>query len=173
MEFFTMQVLTQRQIKQLNITVHAACDALVIVDDSICHTLDRILCLATSDRALAVYRTTLDVVKLTAILAAGLAFYAGVLARYAWEWLKQECSQPAAPCLELPAAVESEPDAWQQPITSCTLLTSEVQPVPPILLLLPPAPMPAQPKSRRRKTTTATAKKRGGKAKATAETVSS
>lgn len=117
-----MQVFTTAQIKQLNITAQAAYDALVMVEDAVCTTLDRVLCAATSDQAIRFYRTAWEVTKITAILAGGLAFYAGVLSRYGWEWLMEQCDRMVAEC----QISEAEPEVLALP-------------VPAIAGLLPPA----------------------------------
>jgi hypothetical protein len=140
-----MQVLTNNQIQQLNTTAQSAWDALILVEDTFCHGLDRALVALTSDRALNIYRTTWGITKYTVILMAAAAFYAGVLARDVWEFLNdyvEYCQKTVA--VEVvepsePAPIEPTPDVWELPVESVCLLTSDRAVSTPVTPLLMPA----------------------------------
>lgn len=140
-----MQVFTPSQVRQLSITATAAYDALVIVEDAVRHTLDRVLCALTSDKAMRLYdraifytRCAWEVCKVSAILAGGLAFYAGVLSRDVWEWLMGQCNTLVEDCLEQ----RIEPTLALAPIPApVALLSPPVEVVEDPRVLVTPAPI--------------------------------
>lgn len=190
-----MQLLTVSQVLQVRMTASAAYTALQIVEDATCSVLDRTLCAATSDRAIAAYKLVGKVIYHSIMLTAAAAFFAGVLTRQLWNrftrWADRfvaDCESSAtAPVLVLAAApVAVEEDVWAEVPRTLVTPPTYFEFVRSLELLpaLPPATEPtaaievAQPqaKTRSRKNTSATTKttrKTGGKAKTKVEKVKS
>lgn len=103
--------LTDKEINSIRVSVEAAHEALILVEDAFCHTLDRVMVAATSDKAIEFYSQAWEAIKITAILAAGMAFYAGVLARYGWSWFMEWADGYVESCLveEGPESEDSQP----------------------------------------------------------------
>lgn len=135
-----MQLLSTRETRQLALTAQAAWDALVLVEDATCHTLDRLLVAATSPQAIRAYRLGWAIIRETVLLTAAAAFYSGVLTRHATRALMSWADGYIADCQTLPvvAEVEQIPDPWEIPTPPLP-----VAPLPPLSpspqLLLPPA----------------------------------
>lgn len=84
-----MQVLTANQVSQLQVTFNAMGEALEIIDYSVCHNLDRLLCIVTSDKAISAYRFTGKAIYHSVMLVCACAFYSGVLTRKLWNRFQQ------------------------------------------------------------------------------------
>lgn len=187
-----MQVLTASQSRQIRLTVSAAYDALIIVEDAFCHTLDRLLVALTSERAIGCYRTTYRIgyhaimLSLAAIWFSGVATWMGCKAFQKWaDGFIAQCEDcpvestyilPASPepvaLLEAPKrkesrvlvtpAPESEIDIWEGKVTHPLPVTSEAIATPSVPLL-PPAKIEPQQEQVKKST-----KKRGRPRKAVA-----
>jgi len=62
-----MQALTISQVRSLQTSADSMWDALILVEDTFCHTADRVLVALTSDRAIKTYRTAWAISKYTCI----------------------------------------------------------------------------------------------------------
>jgi hypothetical protein len=118
-----MKVLTAAHTASLRATVAASYEALILVEDIFCHSLDRVLLALTSDRAIAAYRLTWQVTRFAVCLAMAASFYGGVLARHLWERFQDwadgyvaACQVPPETTLEIPDPAELLPDPWETPV---------------------------------------------------------
>lgn len=133
-----MQVLTASQFRQLRLTVEAAYDAIVLIEDAFCHTLDRVLVALTSEKAIAAYRITAKVAYHSVMLTAAAAFYAGVLTRQGWELFVKWAAEYVAKC-ETPIEVSPSPELEAPEPVAEVLPPSQMVVNPSPTLLLPPA----------------------------------
>lgn len=194
-----LQVFTNNQIQQLNTIARSSYDALVVLEDAFCHTLDRALCALLSDRTRNAAKTAYlwiggfcYAMYLLATSPSAVRLYNATwsLILAARAWMMRQIDGYVASCLEVPAEVpaavepevaqssESVEDVWEMPAALC-LLTSEsaidlsISKTP---LLMAAKEEFAKSKTRKAaaKTTEAKktkARKQGVKAKATAEKV--
>lgn len=172
-----MQVLTEKQVQQLNITAQSAWDALVLVEDAFCHAVDRVLVALTSERAIAGYRLLWFIVSELTIIA-WMLMKLGVTVFQQWaNGLVESClEQPVEESVQeaiAPVTEEPSPDVWDAPTQTVCLLASEVVVSAPVMPLMAPAPevVDVQPKRRKTAAKKTTTRKTGGRAKSKLESV--
>lgn len=169
-----MQLLTTREIKNLKTTVTAMYQALEIVEDVFCSTLDTTLVALTSKRAIAGYKAVWACCELVYLL--------GVICFLSLKQWLDPLSRPAIVGeLVVPAPIqepESIPDPWTTPKTVTVLVEKFVEDMgsvgeqPAIAGLLPPASPTKTPRKRStKKDGTTTPKKSTPKRKGAVATV--